>query len=323
VIEFVQNNKKTRRQSKVLIEKYRPQNVKSVILPQRFKKMFFNFIEEKEIQNIILYSNSPGVGKTTIAKALANDCNYDYIYINTSLHSGIDTLRSTIADYATVKTFDGRRKVVILDEFDYASPNLQAGLRGAIEEFYDKCRFIITANHIDRIIEPLKSRCQLLNFDFTVDDKKEMLPRLTKRLETIAEKEDIPYTDGIMLELVNNFYPDIRKMINTISEYSRQYDIIDNNIFTFNNVDDKLGSLILSLKLKDAREYILNNNYKFEDLYRYVYDNLIPRVSNPGHRVDMYILTSEYLDKATRSWDQEITFTGFMASLMEIINDGE
>lgn len=321
MIQFDKNdNKKKRKKSNVLIEKYRPLDVKHVILPQRFKKMFNAFIEEQEIQNLILYSNSPGVGKTTIAKALANDCNYNHIYINTSLYSGIDTLRSEIVDYASVKTFDGKKKVVILDEFDGSSPNLQAAMRGAIEEYYDKCRFIFTANNIDKIIEPLKSRCQVINFDFNDNDKKTILPKISKRLERIADNEDIPFEEGIMEKIADVFYPDIRKMINNISEYSRQYDIIDENIFSFNSFDDELATLILNLKLKDARKHIINKGYKYENLYRYVFDRVIPKLKG-GVKVEVYKLTSDYIDMASRSWDQEITFTGYLASLMEIIGD--
>ncbi len=321
MIEFEeQDKKKKRRKSNVLIEKYRPLTVDSVILPTRFKNLFGNFIEEQEIQNLLIHSTSPGVGKTTIAKALANDCNYDYIYINTSMHSGIDTLRSEISKYASSKVMSNKKgKVVILDEFDFASQNLQAGLRGAMEEFYDKCRFILTANYANRIIEPLKSRCQVMNFDFNASDLKELEPVISKRLRNICKAEDIQYEKGVMPKIVVSFFPDIRKMINTISEYSRQYDIIDEQIFSSTTIDGELADMILGLNLRGARQYILDNNYKFEDLYRYMYDTLIPKVKDGGRKVELYKLTSEYIDMATRSWDQEITFTGFMASIMEIV----
>jgi len=315
-----EENKSIRKQSNVLIEKYRPLSVKNIILPPRYQKMFNKFIDEQEIQNLLIHSNSPGVGKTTIAKALANDCNYDYRYINTSLYGGIDTLRSEISQYATVKTFDGRRKLVILDEFDYASPNLQAGLRGAMEEYYDRCRFILTANYANKIIDPLKSRCQVINFDFTDKDKQTIDNKIVKRLEGIATKENIPFEDGIMAKIVVAFYPDIRKMINMISEYSRQYDIIDENIFSFTNIDNELLTLINNFKLKEARQFIINNNYKYEDLYRYIFDTVITG-ARPAIKGELYKLASTYLDMATRSWDQEITFTGYLVSIMEIMSE--
>jgi len=318
MIDLVMVDKKKRKKSNVLVEKYRPQTVKNVILPKRFKKMFDAFIAEQEIQNLLIHSNSPGVGKTTIAKALAEDCNYDYIYINTSLYGGIDTLRTEIADYASVKAFNGKKKVVILDEFDFATPNLQAGLRGAMEEFYDKCRFILTANYVNKIISPIQSRCQVINFDFTEKDKREILPVIELRLKGIAKMENIAYEDGIMKTIAEAFYPDIRKMINNVSEYSKQYDIIDSNIFSFAVIDDKLAQLIIDLNLKAARQYIVDNQYKYEDLYRFVFDVVIPMVDDE-YKVLLYSLTSEYIDIASRSWDQEIVFVGFMASIMTTI----
>lgn len=315
------DNKVIRKNSNILIEKYRPLTVKNTILPPRFQKMFSKFVEEQEIQNLLIYSTSPGVGKTTIAKALANDCNYEYRYINTSLYSGIDTLRSEIAQYATVKSLSGKRKLVILDEFCGATQNLQKALKGAIEEYYDSCRFILTANNFDSIIEPLKSRCQPVNFDFNSKDQVILTSKIVKRLEGIAKKENIPFEDGVMAKVVDIYYPDIRKMINTISEYSRQYDIIDEKIFNFSVIDDDLSQLIIDFKFKEARQYILNNNYKFSDLYRYVFEKIIPKV-NDGIKGDLYKLTSEYMDMATRSWDQEITFTGFLISMIEIIREG-
>jgi DNA polymerase III delta prime subunit len=322
LIEFEKrDNKKVRRNTSVLVEKYRPLSVKNVIIPERYKKMFQSFIDEQEIQNMILHSNSPGVGKTTIAKALADDCNYTYLYINTSLHSGIDTLRTEIANFATVKSISGRsNKVVILDEFDYASPNLQAGLRGAMEEYYNKCRFIITANYINKIIKPLHSRSQVINFDFTEADKIALKPLIVKRLQGICKKENIQYEDGVMDNIVDAFYPDIRQMINNISEYSRQYDIIDESIFNFTKIDDEVTKLITNLDLKGTRQYILDNNYKFEDMYRHFFDKVIP-VVDANIRVELYKLTSEYLDMSTRSWDQEITFVGFLATFMEIMDN--
>ena len=312
------DDKAVRKKSKVLIEKYRPLTLKNIILPPRYRKFFDQIVSEGEIPNLLIHSNSPGVGKTTIAKALANDCGYDHIYINTSLYGGIDTLRGDISQYATVKSFDGRRKVVILDEFDGASANLQAGLRGAIEEFYDKCRFILTANSINKIIAPLQSRCQVINFDFTDRDKKNIDQLIVKRLEGIATKEKISFQQGIMSKVVDAYYPDIRKMINIISEYSRQYEIIDDNIFNFKYIDDTLASLILSLNIADARKYINDNNCKIDDLYRYVFDFVIPKVPN-DFRGELYKVTSEYIDMATRSWDQEITFVGFLVTIMQII----
>jgi replication factor C small subunit len=304
----------------VLVEKYRPQKVKQVLLPARLKRLFKTFIDEQEIQNLVIYSKSPGSGKTTIAKALANDCDYDYIYINASMHSGIATLRDTIAQYASVKAFGGKKKVIILDEFDFATPNLQAGLRGAIEEYIDKCRFILTANTISKIIKPLRSRCTEINFDFTEADKDEVKDSITKRLCSIADREDIKYVDGVMDDVVTAFYPDIRKMIGSIGEYSRLYGTIDKDIFNFREINDELKNTILSLDFKATQQYILDQGYAHEDLYRYMFDEVITVVDN-SIKAELYKLTSEYLDMSSRSRDQEITFAGYLVSLMDILGE--
>ena len=317
MIEF-EKKKSAHKNSKILVEKYRPQTVKHVILPKRFKKMFKSFIEEQEIQNIIIHSQSPGSGKTTIAKALANDCGYDYIYINASMHGGISTLRDDIATYASCMGIAGKKKVVILDEFDFASKSLQAGLRGAIEEFYDQCRFIFTANNVNQIISPLRSRCMVMNFDFTENDKHEVADIVEKRLGSIAKNEDIEYEEGIMGKIVTAFYPDIRKMISSVGEYSRLYGVIDENIFKWDEIDNELKDIIISLDHKNARQFILNNGYRYEDLYRYVYDEIIP-VIDSGIKGHAYIMVAEYMDMSTRSTDQEITFSGFLASLMDLM----
>lgn len=323
MIEF-EKKKSAHKTSNVLVEKYRPQKVKQVLLPKRFKNLFNSFIEEQEIQNMVIHSKSPGSGKTTIAKALANDCGYVSLYINASMHSGIATLRDEIAEFASVSLIgsgEGKaKKVVILDEFDFATQTLQAGLRGAIEEFYDKCRFIMTANNLGRIIEPLKSRCIVMNFDFTEQDKNDLSTMIETRLCGIADKEEIEYEEGVMGKIVNAFYPDIRKMINTVSEYSRLYGRIDDDIFTFTQIDEELKELIFDLDFKKARKYILDKNYKHEDLYRYVFDEIIP-AADDSLKGELYKLTSDYIDMATRSWDQEITFTGFLVSLMEILGE--
>lgn len=323
MIEF-EEQKSKHKTSNVLVEKYRPQKVKQVLLPKRFKKLFNTFIEEQEIQNMVIHSASPGSGKTTIAKALANDCGYTSLYINASMHSGIATLRDEIAEFASVSMVGiGKKKakkVVILDEFDFATQNLQAGLRGAIEEFYDKCRFIMTANSITRIIEPLKSRCIVMNFDFTEADKKELTPMITKRLCGIADKEEIEYEDGVMEKVVSAFYPDIRKMVNTISEYSRLYGSIDNEVFNFEQIDDTLKEYIFELDFKKTRKYLLDNNYKYEDLYRYVFDHIIPEADDSAKGA-LYTATAEYMDMSTRVWDQEIAFCAFLIEIFGILGE--
>lgn len=293
--------------------------VKATILSAKYRKFFNTIVKDQEIPNLLIHSNSPGSGKTTISKALANDCGYHARYINTSLHRGIDTLRGEIEEFAMNVAVDGKPKLVILDECDGATEALQKALRGAMEEFYNQCRFILTANTLSKIIEPLWSRCQVVNFDYTDKDMVEMKPKIVKRLKGIAEKEDLKYEEGVFPIMVDNFFPDIRKMINTMSEYSKQYDIIDENIFSFDTLKgDELAKLILDFDLRGARKYILDKGIDHTRIYRYVFDILIPMCDNE-YRGNLYMLTDEYMDKATRSWDQEITCTGFIYTIMDIL----
>jgi len=320
MIEFVETDKKKRRkETDVLVEKYRPLSVKTMILPDSLRLYFNNIIEEGNIPNLILYSSNPGSGKTTIAKALANDCGYDYIYINTSMDRGIDTLRTRIASYASTRSVTGKKKLIILDEFDWASPTLQAGLRGAIEEYYDKCRFIITANDYGKIIDPIKSRCQNKNFEFNGEGVKDkIIPNICKKLIGIAKREEIEYKPNTIKSIAEAYYPDIRKMIQIVDEYRRETGVIDDNIFNLDTIDDELSKLIVNCKLKSAREYILNNNYKFDMLYRYLFDSVVPNLAN-DIKGEAIISIAEYMDMSTRSIDQEITFVACMVSIMDLI----
>lgn len=324
MIEFEDDKEIAKRRAKassIWVEKYRPLTVKATILSAKYRKFFNSIVQDQEIPNLLIHSNSPGSGKTTISKALANDCNYDVRYINTSLHRGIDTLRGEIEEYATARAPGKKGKVVILDECDGATDTLQRALRGAIEEFHDKCRFILTANTLSKIIEPLRSRLQVVNFDYTDADKKEMKPKIVKRLVGIAQKEEVEFEDGVMPALVDTFFPDIRKMINIMSEYSKQYDIIDEKIFNFSQIDEELADMILEFDFKGARKYILDSNIKHEEVYRYVFDKVIPRIDDGDCRGNLYMLTDDYLDKATRSWDQEITCTGFIYAVMDTLRE--
>lgn len=295
-------------------EKYRPKNMKSIILPKRYTT-YFNTLINDGATSIIMHSVSPGSGKTTMAKAFCNDANLSAMYINTSLHRGIDTLRSDVLNYAMSRSIDGRKKAVIFDEFDGATRELQNALKASIEEVGEYCRFIFTANNINNIIEPLISRSEVMNFDYTDSDKAEMVPKIVKRLSGIAEKEGVSFEDGVMGRIADMFFPDIRSMINTVSKYSKEFGRIDNQIFDKLTGYDSLEKSIMGLDLVGARTIILENGYKFENLYRYMYDSIIPQ-SPRDSRCDLYKLTAEYFDMSTRSKDQEITFIGYLSEFM-------
>jgi replication factor C small subunit len=254
----------------IWMEKYRPRSVNDMLLPIKLKKYFQKAITiDKQISNIILYSTNPGSGKTSIAHAICQDLKADYLYYNTSKDNSIDILRNNITKFAVSKSLDGTQKIVILDELgNHAISGLQDGLRADLELFHNTCRFIITTNYINRIIDPLKSRCEVIDFNFT--DKEtvdEMKPKITKRLKLILGNEKISFDDEIIDKIVNKYYPDIRYMIKILQQYSKENDRIDINILKYESVDAELYDMILNKKFTNARKYIIERNCNIDGLY--------------------------------------------------------
>tara|TARA_R110001606_G_scaffold134259_3_gene270624 strand:- start:924 stop:1868 length:945 start_codon:yes stop_codon:yes gene_type:complete len=300
------------------VEKYRPQQVKHVVLPKHFKTFFNKVISGGEIPNLLLYSSTPGAGKTTIAKAICNDIGADSIYINISSESGIDTLRSTIQQFASTKSFNQAPKVVIMDEADGASPQLQAGLRAFIEEFHSHCRFILTCNYISKIIEPLREG-RIMEFDFNMNTPKdvaELKPKMCKHLVNVCKAEEIEADPKILSQLVESAYPNMRKMIATLQKASTMYGIIDNNTITLSKVDTKLYDLILGRKFTEAIKLIIESKYDMAELYPAFYRDLVPRVDDKGKQAQIILILADYQHRHATAIDPEITLA---ACLLEII----
>lgn len=201
------------------VEKYRPNQVEDCILPDSIKSTFQEFVNRKEIPNLLL-SGTAGVGKTTIAKSLCQEIGCDYIVINGSDESGIDVLRNKIKNYASSISFSGGRKVIIIDEADYLNPNsTQPALRGAIEEFASNCSFIFTCNYKNRIISPIHSRCSVIDFKIN-GSKAKMASQFFKRVEWILEQENIEYDKEVVAAVITKYFPDNRRVLNELQRYS-------------------------------------------------------------------------------------------------------
>src|SRR6056300_1821100 len=195
------------------VEKYRPKTVSDIVFPQSLKQTFQKIVASKELPNM-LFTGTAGLGKTTVAKALCNELKLDYILINGSEEGNIDALRTKIKQFASSVSLQGGYKVVILDEADYLNPqSTQPALRGFIEEFANNCRFILTCNFKNRIIEPLHSRCGVYEFNTTKKEMAELAFQFMKRLETILETEGVEYNQKAIADMIMKFAPDWRRVI--------------------------------------------------------------------------------------------------------------
>jgi len=302
------------------VEKYRPKTIEECILPDAIKSTFQEYVNRKEIPNLLL-SGSAGVGKTTIAKALCNEVGCDYIVINGSDESGIDVLRNKIKNYASSVSLAGGRKVVIIDEADYLNANsTQPALRGAIEEFSSNCSFIFTCNFKNRIIDPIHSRCSVVDFKIN-GSKAKMAAQFFKRVEWILEQESITYSKDVVAAIITKHFPDNRRVLNELQRYSVS-GTIDAGILS-NIADVQLDSLISSLKEKDfasTRKWVTNNlDNDPVKVYRKLYDGLY-EVLKPISVPQLVLILARYQYQSAFVADHEINM---IACLTEIMVDCE
>ena len=299
------------------VEQYRPKTIDDCILPDSLKSLFLAFIKKGEISNM-LFSGTAGIGKTTVAKALCEQMNCDWIMINGSEEGGIDVLRNKIKNFASTVSLSGGKKVVILDEADYLNPqSTQPALRGFVEEFHKNCRFILTCNFKNRIIEPLHSRFSNIEFKVNPKDKPKLASRLFERAIYILKEQNVDYEDKVLVELITKHFPDFRKLINELQRYSVS-GAIDAGILV-NVSDENLKTLVTHLKNKefsDMRKWVVNNLDNdpvkiFRKIYDTLYSNLEP--STIPHAV---LIIADYQYKSAFVADQEINLVACLTELM-------
>ena len=299
------------------VEQYRPKTIEDCILPDSLKTLFSSFIKKGELSNL-LFSGTPGIGKTTVAKALCEELNCDWIMINGSEEGGIDVLRNKIKNFASTVSLSGGKKVVILDEADYLNPqSTQPAMRGFVEEFHKNCRFILTCNFKNRIIEPLHSRFSNIEFKVNPKDKPKLATKLFERAVYILKEQNISYEDKVLAELIKKHFPDFRKLINELQRYSVS-GTIDAGILV-NVSDENLKSLLTHLKNKefsDMRKWVVNNLDNdpvkiFRKIYDTLYTNLEP--STIPHAV---LIIADYQYKSAFVADQEINLVACLTELM-------
>ena len=299
------------------VEEYRPKTIDDCILPDSLKTLFTSFVQKGELSNLLL-SGTSGIGKTTVAKALCEQLNCDWIMINGSEEGGIDVLRNKIKNFASTVSLSGGKKVVILDEADYLNPqSTQPALRGFIEEFHKNCGFILTCNFKNRIIEPLHSRFSNIEFKVNPKDKPKLASRLFERAVFILKEQNINYEDKVLVELIKKHFPDFRKLINELQRYSVS-GTIDAGILV-NLSDENLKTLVSHLKNKefsDMRKWVVNNLDNdpvriFRKMYDTLYSNLEP--STIPHAV---LIIADYQYKSAFVADQEINLVACLTELM-------
>ena len=299
------------------VEEYRPKTIDDCILPQSLKTLFTSFIEKGELSNL-LFSGTAGIGKTTVAKALCQQLNCDWIMINGSEEGGIDVLRNKIKNFASTVSLSGGKKVVILDEADYLNPqSTQPALRGFIEEFHKNCRFILTCNFKNRIIEPLHSRFSNIEFRIANKEKPKLASKLFERATYILKEQNVDFEEKVLAELIKKHFPDFRKLINELQRYSVA-GTIDAGILV-NVSDENLKTLVSHLKGKefgDMRKWVVNNIDNdpvkvFRKIYDSMYENLQPETI--PHAV---LIIADYQYKSAFVADQEINLVACLTELM-------
>ena len=298
-------------------EQYRPKDVESCILPKNLKDTFSEFVQSGQVPNLVL-SGGSGVGKTTVAKAMLEELDATYMMINGSEESGIDVLRTKIKNFASTVSLHGGRKYLILDEADYLNPqSTQPALRGFMEEFHKNCGFIFTCNYKNRLIEPLHSRCSVVDFVIPNSEKPKLASQFFQRIEDILNEQNIEYDKRVIAEVINKHFPDWRRILNELQRYSVS-GVIDAGMLV-DIAEINIKELMQSMKNKEftnVRKWVVNNlDNDAVRLLRRIYDNLYDYVegSSIPHVV---VVLGEYQYKAAFVADQEINMLACLTEIM-------
>jgi len=299
------------------VEKYRPKSVADTILPSELKNTFQQFVDQKNIPNLIL-TGPAGVGKTTIAKAMLGELECDYIVINGSLNGNIDTLRNDILNFASSVSISGGRKYVILDEADYLNANsTQPALRNFMEEFSRNCGFILTCNFKNRIIEPLHSRCSVIDFKISKEDLAKLAKQFYKRASGILNQEGVEFDKAVLAEVITKYIPDWRRVLNELQRYSATGKI-DSGIL-INLKDTELKNAISLMKDKnftELRKWVGENSDVdqvefFSNFYRKA-----DEFFKPNSIPELVLTLSKYQYQAAFVADPEINIMAFLTETM-------
>ncbi|OUW48159.1 MAG: DNA polymerase [Synechococcus sp. TMED187] len=299
------------------VEKYRPKLIADCILPKDIKSTFEDIVNGGELHNMLL-TGTPGTGKTTIAKALCNELGLDYLLINGSEESGIDTLRTKIKQFASSISLSGGYKVVILDEADYLNPqSTQPALRAFIEEFSANCRFILTCNFRNRIIEPLHSRCSVIEFNIPKKDMPALCKQFMDRCGTILDKEGIPYEQPVLAELIMKHMPDWRRVLNELQRYGSSGNIDTGILVQISDLTiTELNGYLKEKNFRKMRQWVTDNmDSEPAAIFRKLYDSMDEHVE-PNSIPSMVLVLADYQYKNAFVADHELNLVACLTELM-------
>ena len=298
------------------VEKYRPRTISETILPDSLKQVFQKIVETGELPNM-LFTGSAGLGKTTVAKALCNELGNDFIIINGSEEGNIDTLRTKIKQFASTVSLQGGYKVVILDEADYLNPqSTQPALRGFIEEFANNCRFVLTCNFKNRIIQPLHSRCGVYEFNTSKKDMAQLAANFMERVTAILEAEQVEYDKRTVADLIMKFAPDWRRVLNELQRYSVLGSIAGPVSSTSGGSFDELYAHLKAKDFKKMRGWVVNNiDTDAAAIFRGLYDSMYDKVS-PQSIPQLVLILADYQYKNAFVADHELNVVACLTEVM-------
>jgi DNA polymerase III delta prime subunit len=298
------------------VEKYRPKTIEDTILPADLKATFQQFVDQQNIPNLIL-SGTAGVGKTTVARAMLEQLGCDYIVINGSMNGNIDTLRNEILNFASTISFTGGRKYVILDEADYLNANsTQPALRNFMEEFSANCGFILTCNFKNRIIEPLHSRCSVVDFKISKKDMSKLAAEFFKRVQTILSTENVEYDKAVVAEVIKKHFPDWRRVLNELQRYAATGKI-DSGILS-SIQETSLKELLVLIKDKNftaVRKWVAETSENTDDVFRKLYD-ISSEYFTSAYIPALVLTIAKYQYQAAFAADHEVNLAACLAEIM-------
>ena len=299
------------------VEQYRPKDIGSCVLPNSLKSTLSDFVSKGDVPNLIL-SGTSGVGKTTAAKAMLDELGSTHIMINGSEESGIDILRTKIKNFASTVSLHGGRKYIILDEADYLNPqSTQPALRGFMEEFHKNCGFILTCNYKNRLIEPLHSRCSVVDFTIPKSEKPNLASEFMRRMVNILDNENVEYDKKVLVEVIQRHFPDWRRILNELQRYSVSGRIDAGILVDMAEINIKeLMKFMKEKEFTNVRKWVVNNlDMDSVRLFRSIYDNLYTFLdhSTIPHVV---VVLAEYQYKSAFSADKEINLLACLTEIM-------